>query len=346
MLILDVSDTLAIINRTGLQRLYHQLIKQLQTDFRHWDQFYKFPRHATHYEHGVIELMPCSDDQLYSFKYVNGHPDNTLSGKLCVAAVGLLADVKTGYPLMISEMTVLTAIRTAAVAALGAKYLARKNSQVLAIIGNGAQSEFQATAMLSILALKEIRIYDNDQDAMDKFTQNLSELNLTITQCNSIAECVSTADIIITATAAKKSVSLFSEDQLKPGVHIHAMGGDCPGKTELGASLLANSKLVVEFREQSLIEGEIQQLNEESIYAELWEIITGIKAGRTQDNELTIFDSVGFALEDLSILKLLYQLATELKTGKQIELVPELDNPKNLYGLLQSTRTDGKKLKQ
>lgn len=346
MRILDVSDILAVIRSTGLKPLYLQLIDQLETDFRRWPDFHKSPRHSTHYQHGVIELMPCSDDQLYSFKYVNGHPDNTSSGKLCVAAVGLLADVKSGYPVMISEMTLLTAIRTAAVAALGAKYLARNNSEILAIIGNGAQSEFQAMAMLSIFKLKEIRVFDSDPLAMQKFKHNLRDEAVTITQCNSIDECISTADIIITATAAKKSVRLFTEDQIKPGTHIHAMGGDCPGKTELGTELITRCKLVVEYSEQSLLEGEIQQLNNESIHAELWEIITGTREGRTDDSELTMFDSVGFAVEDFSTLKLVYTLAEQLDAGNQIELVPELDNPKDLYGLLHSHRTSEKTPKQ
>lgn len=334
MLLLDIPAIHSIIQNIGLKEFYLKLIHQLESDFSQWKNFNKSARHATHYNHGVIELMPCSDDELYSFKFVNGHPYNTEDGKLCVAAIGLLAEVKSGYTLMISEMTLLTAIRTAAVAALGAKHLARKNSRTLAIIGTGAQSEFQAMAMQAILPIEEIRIYDTDMSAMNKFINNLSKDFSSIIKCSSISDAITQADIIITATAAKKNTCLFTENEISHGTHIHAMGGDCPGKTELGIELLKVSKLIVEFTEQSLIEGEIQQLGADHIHAELWQIINSEKSGREDDNEITIFDSVGFALEDFSTLKLVYQLANELNSGKDIYMIPELDDPKDLYSLI------------
>ncbi len=335
MLVLDVSDIQKMLQRVGLQEFYLLLIDQLEQDFLEWHTFNKSPRYATHFDHGVIELMPCSNQQLYSFKYVNGHPANTRSGKLCVAAIGLLADVGTGYPIMISEMTLLTALRTAAVTALGARYLARNNSKVLTIIGCGAQSEFQAMAVKSLFNLDEIRIYDIDLHAMKKFSNNLAGDIKTVTECHSVIDAMQGTDIIITATAAKKAVCLFNPEDVKAGTHIHAMGGDCPGKTELSGELLRQSKLVVEFTEQSLIEGEIQQLDSSYIYAELWEIISQKKQGRANDSEITILDSVGFALEDFSTLKLVHQLANELNIGQQLKLIPELDNPKDLYSLIR-----------
>ena len=334
MLLLDIPAIQSMIKSIGLREFYLKLIHQLEDDFNRWPTFYKTPRHATHYDHGVIELMPCSDENLYSFKFVNGHPDNTKEGKLCVAAMGLLADVESGYTLMISEMTLLTAIRTAAVAALGAKYLARPESKILSIIGTGAQSEFQVKAMQSVLPIEELRIFDTDMAAMNKFINNMSGDFKRIIKCNSASEAISNTDVIITATAANKKSCLFTEEEIKPGTHIHAMGGDGPGKTELGTSLLKQSKLIVEFSEQTLIEGEIQQLSAEHIYAELWQIINQEKPGRENNSEITIFDSVGFGLEDLSTLKLVYKLAHELNFGKDIYLTPKLDDPKDLYSLL------------
>jgi len=334
MLLLDIPAIQSMIQSIGLREFYLKLIHQMEDDFSNWKNFYKSPRHATYYDHGVIELMPCSDEELYSFKFVNGHPDNTKEGKLCVAAMGLLADVESGYTLMITEMTVLTAIRTAAVGAMGAKYLARPESRSLCIIGTGAQSEFQVMAMQSVLPIEEIRIYDTDMAAMNKFISNMSENFNTIIKCNSASEAITGADVIITATAANKRSCLFTENEISPGTHIHAMGGDGPGKTELGTSLLKQSKLIVEFTEQTLVEGEIQQLSAEHIYAELWQIIKNEKPGRENDSEITVFDSVGFGLEDLSTLKLVYKLAQELNFGKDIYLTPELDDPKDLYSLL------------
>ena len=334
MLLLDLHAIKSLIQKIGLKEFFLKLIEQLEIDFSRWNEFNKSPRHASHYDYGVIELMPCSNQQLYSFKYVNGHPDNPKKGNLCVVAIGLLADVKSGYPLMISEMTLLTAIRTAAVTALGARYLARKNSSKLAIIGTGAQSEFQAIAIQSLFPIKEVKIYDIDSNAMDKFYKNLSGNFKSIIRATSISDCVSDADIIITATAANKNASLFSDSNIKPGTHIHAMGGDGPGKTELAIDLLKNSKLVIEFSEQSLLEGEAQQLDASYIYAELWQIINHLKPGRENDNEITIFDSVGFALEDFSTLSLIYTLSQEHNIGDKIELIPTIKNPKDLYSFL------------
>jgi len=334
MRLLDIPAIKSMINSIGLASFYQRLIMQLEDDFRNWNNFYKSPRHAIHYKHGVIELMPCSDDKLYSFKYVNGHPRNTEKNKLSVVAMGLLASVESGYPLMITEMTLLTAIRTAAVAALGAKYLAKKNATKLAIIGCGAQSEFQAKAMQAVHSISQINIYDIDANAMKKFNKNLSADFNQIKCCNSATEAISNADIIITATADNKNATLFTEDSVTGGTHIHAMGGDGPGKTELDISLLKQSKLIVEYSPQSLVEGEIQQLDASHIHAELWQVIRGEKPARENDEEITIFDSVGFAIEDYSILKLVYEISEELKLGTEVDLIPEIDNPKDLYGLL------------
>lgn len=335
MRLLDIHTIQSIIKTVGLAKFYQRLIKQLEHDFRHWHKFYKSPRHAIHYDHGVIELMPCSDDEFYSFKYVNGHPCNTENDHLCVVAMGMLADVKSGYPLLISEMTILTAIRTAAVAAMGAKLLARKNSKKLAIIGCGAQSEFQVKAMQSVFPLTHINAFDIDVKAMGKFHKNLSADFNHINCCNSAIEAISDVDIIITATAANKNETLFTESNVAKGTHIHAMGGDGPGKTELGISLLKHSKLIVEFSPQSLVEGEIQQLDANHIHAELWQILDGKKTARENNDEITIFDSVGFAVEDYSVLKLVYEISKELNIGENIDLIPDLNNPKDLYSLIK-----------
>ncbi len=336
MRLLDIPSIQLMIHNIGLNEFYKCLIHQLEKDFKHWHQFYKSSRHAIHYNHGVIELMPCSDEELYSFKYVNGHPGNTQKGKLSVVAMGMLTDVKSGYPLMISEMTILTAIRTAAVAALGSKYLARKNSTKLAIIGCGAQSEFQARAIQAVFPIESINIFDIDKAAMVKFKRNLSSHFSHIKICSSATEAISNVDIIITATADNTNATLFSEKNVAKGTHIHAMGGDGPGKTELGIPLLKQSKLIVEFSQQSLVEGEIQQLDKNHIHAELWQIINGDKVARENDSEITLFDSVGFAIEDYSILKLVYNISEQLSLGTDINLIPDLNDPKNLYGLLKN----------
>lgn len=334
MKVISIEDLQTLVHKIGHAEFSNRIVEALDSHFQRWQDFSLCPRHATHYPHGVIELMPCADDHYYSFKYVNGHPNNPDDNKLCVAAVGLLADAQSGYPLLISEMTLLTALRTAATGVLGAKYLARKNSQHLAIIGCGAQSEFIAKAFLAAYPLTHIHYYDIDAGAMVKFAGNLTGEQVTLVAGQDVASCIASADIIVTATAAKKRQELFSDSEIPKGAHIHAMGGDCPGKTELASNVLSQKKVVVEYLPQSLQEGEIQQSGEQSVYAELWEIIQGKKAGRTSDDEVTIFDSVGFALEDYATLSLVYDLANQYQLGSPIELIPDVSDPKNLYQAL------------
>ena len=151
---------------------------------------------------------------------------------------------------------------------------------------------------------------------------------------SNIKQTVLSADIVVTATAAKKHQSLFKLEDIAPGTHIHAMGGDCPGKTELDVNLLENAKIVVEYKPQSLVEGEMQQCPKHEVYAELWELIGNKAPGRINEQEITVFDSVGFALEDFSILRVVYALAEKYQLGTELMLIPELDDPKNLYGFI------------
>jgi len=334
MKILTVPDIRKLIQILGLENFFKRVITALEEDFGRWSEFILSPRHGTLYPHGVIELMPCADQQHYAFKYVNGHPDNPLKGWLNVVAIGLLSDVASGYPLMISEMTLLTAFRTAATGVLAAKYLAREDAKSLAIIGTGAQAEFQVCGFAGFFQLEEVRFFDTDPQAMVKFSRNLSGQKFRLIPCRSIIESVRHADIVITATAAKKRQSLFEFEDISPGAYIHAMGGDCPGKTELSVEFLNQVKLVVEYKPQSLVEGEVQQCAADLIYAELWELVCKNKPGRQNNHEITLFDSVGFALEDYSILRVVYELAKEHQLGTEAALIPELSDPKNLFGLL------------
>ena len=335
MKVLTVTDIQELIRIVGLENFFRHIITALEQDFGRWQQFLLSPRHGTYYRDGVIELMPCSDEQLYAFKYVNGYPGNPLKGKLSVVAIGALSDAANGYPLMLSEMTLLTAFRTAAAGVLAAKYLARENSKSLAIIGTGAQAEFQVLAFAGFFQLEEVRFFDTDRMAMAKFSENLAWQKFRLTACDNIIEAVRGADIVITATAAKKRQSLFSFEDIAPGAYIYAMGGDSPGKTELPAELLEQVKLVVEYKLQSLLEGEVQQCEASIVYAELWQLVCKHKPGRQNDQEVTLFDSVGFALEDYSILRVVYDLAEKHQLGTELELIPELNNPKNLFGLLR-----------
>ena len=329
-----------LVRRRGAARFIEELAGEIGSDFRRWPEFEKSPRHATHSGVGVIELMPICDGRLYAFKYVNGHPRNTADGLLTVTAFGVLADVATGYPLLMSELTLTTALRTAATSALAARAMARPDSRVMALIGNGAQSEFQVIAFHHLLGIREVRLYDTDPAATAKLERNLARLrlaDLAVRRCATTAAAVDGADIVTTVTADKRNATILTPEMIAPGMHLNAVGGDCPGKTELhrGILLRPDARVVVEFEPQSRIEGEIQQLPADYRVTELHAVLNGAAPGRTAPHEVTIFDSVGFALEDFSSLRYLLRVHREERGGQPgIDLVPQLADPKDLYALL------------
>ncbi|MBV9697989.1 MAG: ornithine cyclodeaminase [Gammaproteobacteria bacterium] len=329
-----------LVARRGAARFMAELAQEIEADFRRWDAFEKSPRHASHSPVGVIELMPASDGRLYAFKYVNGHPKNTSEGLLTVTAFGVLADVRSGYPLLLSELTLTTALRTAATSALAARHMARPDSRVMALIGNGAQSEFQVIAFHELLGVREVRLYDVDPAASAKLERNLARLHLPalrIVRCADTAAAVQGADIVTTVTADKCNATILTPGMIVPGVHLNAVGGDCPGKTELHRDILTrpDARIVVEFEAQSRIEGEIQQLPADFPVTELARVLQGAAPGRASAAEVTVFDSVGFALEDFSALRYLRRIHHEEGGPRAaIDLVPDLDDPKDLFALL------------
>lgn len=333
-LLFTIDHLKTLIHEIGIQSFFQQLIERMRGDYERWNEFDKSARIASHYPHGVIELMPISDDSYYAFKYVNGHPNNPQQNCLTVAAVGMLADVKTGYPLLISEMTVLTAIRTAAASALASQYLANPEQKNFGMIGTGAQAEFQVIAHLVALGISHVYYYDPDSAAVAKFIENLKPFPLALHACDSAQQVIEACHVVTTATANKCNAKIITQEMLKPGMHINGIGGDCPGKTELDVNALHRCKIVVQYLEQTLREGETQHLTAEEVYAELWELVTQQKKGRQSESEITLFDSVGFALEDYSVLRLVYDLALTYKLGERPYLIPSLDNPKNLYSVI------------
>ncbi|WP_150466595.1 ornithine cyclodeaminase [Francisella sp. SYW-9] len=338
MRILSVQDMAKIVEKHGFNNFIKDLVDYTKEDFVRWNEFDKSPRYAAHVPGGVLELMPTADNKLFTYKCVNGHPANPFDGKQTVVATGQLNEIKYGYPLLISEMTVLTALRTAAATVLATDYLARKDSKTMALIGTGAQSEFQTLAHKLIRPIDTVKYYDTDPEAMKKYANNMKDVDLKFVACDSAKEACQDADIIVVCTACKLHAVVIENDWVKEGVHISGLGGDCPGKTELDMSILFRGKVVVEYKEQSMIEGEIQNLSpqevEKVLHAEVWEILTGKKKGRENDDEITIYDSVGFAVEDFSALRLTLDLAERYDIGSQMDMVPPIKDPKNLFSAL------------
>ena len=345
MKIISVLALQELLRVHGLEHFLLNLIMGLRRDYSKWELFTKMPRPAMHVPGGVVELMPiCDNERYYAFKYVNCHPKNTKIGKQTVVATGQLSRIDTGYPLLFSEMTLLTALRTAATSALATDLLAPKDASVVAIIGTGAQSEFQLKALQQVRSISEVRFYDIDPLAMNKFARNLQQDNIIVTQCKSVEEAVTGVDIITVCTAAKARVSVLHDSWISNGVHINAIGGDTVGKTELEKALVARCKVAIEYFDQTFIEGEIQQFTEtearELVKAELHQLVREEKKVRTSKKDITLFDSVGIALEDYTALRLTYELSEQYGIGQQVEMTPVMDDPKNLIGTLSVTKAE------
>lgn len=332
---IDVDDISTLVRKVGVEPFLVQLARTIRADFLRWDEFIKAPRTANHSATGVIELMPISDGSLYGFKYVNGHPQNAQQDKLTVMAFGALAEVATGYPVLLSELTISTALRTAATSAMAAKLLARPLSRTMAVIGNGAQSEFQILAFRALMGINEVRVYDIDHGATQKLMRNLAHVpGLRLHPALSARDAVRGADIVTTVTADKSNATILTRDMVEAGMHINAVGGDCPGKTELDPAILAGARVFVEFEPQTRIEGDLQQMAADFPVTELAQVLRGAEPGRMELAEITVFDSVGFALEDFSALRYLHGLAQQYGIGSELHLVPTPANPKDLFQLL------------
>lgn len=329
---LDAGDVAALVRRIGVPVAIMQMADCVRQDFLRWDAFEKSARLASHSPLGVIELMPVSDGVQFAFKYVNGHPRNARHALPTVMACGMLAEVETGFPLLLADLTLATALRTAATSVLAARAMARPGARTMALIGNGAQAEFQSLAFHAGLGIETVRAFDIDAHATARLMRNLAAVpGLNIVPTRSVREALDGADIVTTVTADKTRATILTPDMIRPGMHLNAVGGDCPGKTELHVDILHRARIMVEYAPQSRIEGEIQQWPEAPV-SELWQALSGAVPGRVSADDVTIFDSVGFALEDYSALRWLHAAAIAHHAGQFIELVALPPDPRDLYG--------------
>jgi len=331
---ISVENMMRFVLHMGVEQVLVELAGEIEADFRRWELFDKTPRVASHSSVGVIELMPTSDGAYYGFKYVNGHPKNMQAGLQTVTAFGVLADVATGYPLLLSEMTILTALRTAATSAMAARHLAPKGARTMAMIGNGAQSEFQALAFKAICGIEHVRLYDIDPAATRKCAGNLARTGLKVTSCTTAEAAIEGAEIITTCTADKQYATILTDNMVGSGVHINAIGGDCPGKTELHRDILLRSDIFVEYTPQTRIEGEIQQLAPDHPVTELWQVIAGQATGRTSAKQITLFDGVGFAIEDFAALRYVHDRVKGTSFVQNLDMIADPDDPRDLFGML------------
>ena len=277
---------------------------------------------------GDFRVMPAylEEQDIAGVKIVNAHPNNPkLHGLPAVMAVMVLLDPKTGAPLAIMDGTFITNLRTGAAGAVAARYLAREDSRVVAMVGAGAQAETQLIALNEVLDIEEVRVEDIVAEKAEKYARRLGEkLGLAIVPKRHVVEAVRGADVIVTTIPVRKPI--VESEWVSEGVHINAIGADAPGKQELDPRILRRAKIVVDDIKQAIHGGEVNVplskgvIARGDIYADLGEVVTGKKPGRTSRDEITIFDSTGLAVQDVATNWIVYKKALEAGVGREIEL--------------------------
>lgn len=271
-------------------------------------------------ERGDFRAMPASIPGAAGIKWVNVHPGNPPIGLQTVMATIIYSDPLTGYPLAIMDGTDITAYRTGATSAVASKYLARKDSHTLGIVGAGHQARTQLLAVAEIFKFTQIKVFDRLESVTRKFVADF-EKDYPVVAAKSIEETVD-ADIVCLVVPTREPVVMAK--WIKPGTHVNAVGADAAGKIELEPTIHKKARVVVDDPEQSMHGGEINVavskglFSAKDIHATLPQVVSGQKPGRTDDKQITIFDSTGLAIEDISTARFIYDRA--MKKGGFLSL--------------------------
>ncbi len=269
---------------------------------------------------GDFRAMPAFVENSAGLKWVSVYPDNPDKGLPTVMAMLILNDPKTGFPLAIMDATRITSFRTGAAGGVAAKYLARPDSNTLGLVGAGAQAKTQLLALLENFELSSIHVWSLRDDEIEGFKNNFKDLPIEKASLEEAAGC----DIVCTTTPARGFI--VKKEWIKPGAHINAIGADAPGKQELDPQILNEAKVVVDDIAQARHSGEINVAIKEGlfpvndIYATLGEIVAGKKAGRV-DDEITVFDSTGLAIQDIATARMLFEKAKQNNIGHDFDVV-------------------------
>jgi alanine dehydrogenase len=301
------------LNKNDVRSLLNmgEVIKVVEQAFKDWalGRASMPPKAYLVLEQGDFRAMPGAIPGAAGMKWVNVHPQNPSLGLPTVMAIIIYNDPETGYPLAVMDATDITAYRTGAAAAIASKYLARKDSQTLGIVGAGRQSYTQLMAHGEIFDLRQVKVFDKRATAVETFIKSFPAYSV---KACSLEETVD-SDIVCTVTPAREP--FLKSEWVRPGTHINAIGADAEGKEELEPSLLKKAVVVVDDVRQAAVAGEINVpvsrglYKAEEVYASLGEVIAGKKRGRKGEKAITIFDSTGLAIEDIAVAKLVYDKA-------------------------------------
>ena len=340
-LYLSAPDIVRLVQREGLPQCIAGVAAQIEADFRRWARLrQERPR--------GLPQRRRRDRADADRRRTRASPSSTSTatrrtprdGLPTVMAFGVLADVDTGAPRLLSELTIADRDPHRGDVGAGrappgaARTAARWRSSATARRPSSRPWPFATWS-----ASATLRLFDVDAAASAKLVANLAGQGLAIQVCASIAEAVRGADIVTTVTADKRNATIITPEMLAPGMHFNAVGGDCPGKTELHRDVLAAPRACSSSTSRrAASRATIQQMPADFAVTEFWQVLGGSAPGRRTRDEVTVFDSVGFALEDYAALVWLERTAARLGLGDVIDLVPALDDPKNLFGLLGAMR--------
>jgi alanine dehydrogenase len=255
---------------------------------------------------GDFRAMPAAIPGAAGVKWVNVHPGNPALGLPTVMAVIIYSDPETGYPLAVMDGTEITNYRTGAASAVASKYMARPDSRILGLVGAGRQAYTQLSAHAVLFDLKLIKAYDIQPAAANRLIQAFPQYHI---EAHTLQDTLA-SDIVCTTTPAREPV--VRKEWINPGVHINAVGADAPGKQELEPAVLCSARVVVDDMKQATSSGEVNValtkglLNPAAIYGTLGELVAGMKLGRQNGDEVTVFDATGLAFEDIACARLVY----------------------------------------
>jgi len=262
---------------------------------------------------------------LIGTKIASGYYDNPKLGLPPGFAVIILLDLKTSLPLAIMDGSYITAVRTGAAGAVAASVLARKEIKRVGVIGSGTQGRMQVLALNELFPLEHVKVYDINKVGSEKYAEEMSErLNIEVQAMESAENAVSDVNVVVTAVPSKKAMVM--DEWIEDGMHINAFGADGPGKQEWDPKIMKRAKIVVDSLKQCRVIGEIQHalkqglIQESDIHAEIGEILLGKKVGRESEEELTLFDSTGLAVQDIAAAHVVYQIAQQKDMGKRVKL--------------------------
>jgi alanine dehydrogenase len=271
--------------------------------------------------------MPAYIESLEAcgLKWVNSHPDNLIKKNFpAVMAILILNDPQTGFPIAIMDGTLITRLRTGAAGALASFHMARRDSKVLALVGCGVQAQAQLIAHLKKFKITEVRVWGHKIELADAFKEKMKDRIFSINIFEKVEDCIQASDIVCTTTPSREPLIL--RKWIKPGFHINAVGADAEGKQELDPQILRDAILVVDDLEQSIHGGEINVpfskglISKKDIDATLGEVVCGFKPGRKNDDDITVFDSTGLAIQDMALAQCAYRRAVERGLGQHVDL--------------------------